>query len=178
MQRVVKNTHSAPMNATTTRGAASTQDILSGFKRAPRINPEWKGYYNRLMTLREQMTSRKAHSVADAKEESPAFSEHMGDAGTDQYDHDFALCMISADQESIYEIDQALTRIRDGTYGVCEMTGQPIEPERLEAIPWARFRFDAQKELEKNGSVHFARFGKIQTFAQGAEDDDDGDDAD
>lgn len=167
--------HSSRMNKTTNR-PASTADIL-GIRKSPKISPEYKGHYSRLIVLREQMMSRKAHLVADAKEEQPVYSEHMGDAGTDQYDQDFALSMISSDQQSIYEIDQALDRLRNGTYGICELTGKPIEPERLEAIPWARFRFDAQKELERTGSVGFARFGKIQSIGDSspADDDDDSD---
>ncbi|MBA4148412.1 MAG: TraR/DksA C4-type zinc finger protein [Verrucomicrobia bacterium] len=126
------------------------------------------------------MITRKAHMSADAKEEQPAYSEHMGDAGTDQYDQDFAFSMVSADQQAIYEIDQALGRIHDGTYGICELTGKPIEPERLEAIPWTRFRFDAQKEMEKDGNQARFKYGKIGNLSSGAADQDDesGDEAD
>jgi len=99
--------------------------------------------------------------VATAQEERPTFSEHMGDAGTDQYDQDFALGMISADQQAIYEIEQAIDRIRNGTYGICELTGRPIERERLEIIPWTRYRLDAQLEIERSGNMKRTRLGKI-----------------
>lgn len=168
------------ISATATRGAASTKDILSGFRKTKAIAPEWKRQYSRLIELRDQMISRKSHMAADAKEEQPLYSEHMGDAGTDQYDQDFALSMMSADQQAIYEIEQALGRIQDGTYGICELSGQPIEAERLEAIPWARFRFDAQKELEKDGNLARVKFGEIGkiTGASVDQDDDSDDDAD
>src|SRR5437667_415062 len=82
----------------------------------------------------------------------PPFSTHMADAATDTYDRDFALSMLSCEQDSLYEIDEALDRIRDGTYGVCELTGKKIEPQRLEAIPWTRFTAEAEKQLEKQGA--------------------------
>jgi DnaK suppressor protein len=150
------------MNGSTNRthASATAKDIL-GIDKTPAISSEWKTHYARLVQLREQMLSRKAHLVADAKEEQPVYGEHIGEAGTDQYDQDFALSMISADQQAIYEIDEALSRIRNGSYGTCELTGLPIEPERLEAIPWARFRVDAQRELERNGSVSLTKFGKV-----------------
>ena len=90
----------------------------------------------------------------DALDEQPAFSSHMADAGTDTYDRDFALSVLSAEQDAVYEIDEALDRIRNGTYGKCELTGKPIEPERLEAIPWTRFTADAERGLERENAVN------------------------
>ncbi len=84
----------------------------------------------------------------------------MADAGTDTYDRDWALGMLSSEQDAVYEIDQAIDRIRNGTYGICEMTGKPIEPGRLEAIPWTRFSLEAERELEQNGAAHRTRLGE------------------
>jgi len=83
----------------------------------------------------------------------------MSDAGTDTYDRDFALSMMSLEQDGLYEIQEALSRIQHGTYGICELTGKPIEPERLEAIPWTRFSADAEKRLEREGGATRARLG-------------------
>ena len=99
-------------------------------------------------------------------EEQPTFSTHMADAGTDTYDRDFALSILSSEQDSLYEIDHALERIRDGTYGTCELTGKKIEAERLEAIPWACFTTEAEQELEKQGEVKLARLGPRDTVAK------------
>ncbi len=103
------------------------------------------------------MLARKNGQVRDATEEQPAFSLHMADAGTDSFDRDLALSRISAEQDALYEIDDALNRIRDGTYGICELTGKPIEAKRLAAIPWTRFSLKAEEELEKEGAVRPAR---------------------
>jgi RNA polymerase-binding transcription factor DksA len=90
----------------------------------------------------------------------------MADAGTDTYDRDLALSLLSSEQDAVYEIEEALTRIRDGTYGVCELTGEPIEPDRLEAIPWTRFSTAAEKQLEREGGVKRARLNPRESVAR------------
>jgi len=90
----------------------------------------------------------------------------MADAGTDTFDRDFALGMLSSEQDALYEIDEALNRIRDGTYGKCEVTGKPIEATRLEAIPWTRFSAAAEKQLERDGAVRKTRLGPRETVVR------------
>ncbi len=74
----------------------------------------------------------------------------MADAGTDTFDRDFALSLVSSEQEALTEIDAAIKRIKDGSYGICEITGKPIAKERLSAVPFTRYSADAQKEIERN----------------------------
>src|SRR5437764_15295599 len=74
---------------------------------------------------------------------------HQADAGSDAYDRDFALSLLSQEQDALYEIDQALKRIEVGTYGKCEMSGKPVPHAGLEAIPFARFTVQCQSQLEK-----------------------------
>ena len=64
---------------------------------------------------------------------------HMADLGTDSYEQEFTLDLMDSERKLINEIDNALARIDDGTYGICELDGKPIPKQRLEAIPWARF---------------------------------------
>ncbi|MHC4159443.1 MAG: TraR/DksA family transcriptional regulator [Planctomycetota bacterium] len=63
---------------------------------------------------------------------------HMADMGTDNFDMENTLGLVESERKLLLEINAALQRIEDGTYGICEGTGQPIPKERLEAIPWAR----------------------------------------
>jgi DnaK suppressor protein len=90
---------------------------------------------------------------------------HMADAGTDTYDRDMALSMLSNEQDALYQIEQAIDRIRQGAYGFCELTGAPIEPERLKAIPWTRFSFKASQTLEREGQLKRAAFGERETVS-------------
>lgn len=75
-----------------------------------------------------------------------------GDQGSANFDREFALNLISSESDVIYEIDQALERIKKGSYGICEMSGQPIERERLKAIPYARYSVAAKTEMENQQS--------------------------
>jgi RNA polymerase-binding transcription factor DksA len=85
----------------------------------------------------------------------------MADSGTDNFDRDFALSLLSSDQDAIYEIEEALKRIEKNTYGVCELTGKAIPKARLEAIPWTRFTVVAQAQLEKEGALRQRRLGAL-----------------
>ena len=93
------------------------------------------------------------HSGTDTS----AFGMHQADAGSDAYDRDFALSMLSKEQGSLYEIDEALKRIEDGVYGICDLCEKPIKHDRLEALPFTRYTVDCQAELEKRQHHNSAR---------------------
>ncbi len=100
----------------------------------------------------------------ESAEEMDSYSLHMADAGTDNFDRDFALSLLSSDQDAVYEIEEALKRIERGTYGVCELTGKQIPRVRLEAIPWTRFTVEAQAQLERDGALRHRRLGALGTI--------------
>jgi DnaK suppressor protein len=150
---------------------AATSDVLGGRGAAAapvgRVPKKWKDQYRRLSQTRDYLLSRQNDLVRDAREEQPAFSLHMADAGTDSFDRDFALSRISSEQDAVYEIDEAMMRIRRGSYGICELTGKPIERERLDAIPWTRFCAEAEKQLEKEGQIRRAKLAPREAVARG-----------
>jgi DnaK suppressor protein len=79
--------------------------------------------------------------------------QHMAEQGSDVYGQSLSLDLAAADRRLIKEIDDALKRIDAGTYGVCELTGKPIRPERLEELPWARYSIEAARELERRSTM-------------------------
>ena len=85
--------------------------------------------------------------------EASAFGMHQADAGSDAYDRDLALNLLSQEQNALYEIEEALSRIENGTYGYCEISGDKIMKERLEAIPFARLTVECQSQLEKQNRL-------------------------
>jgi RNA polymerase-binding transcription factor DksA len=147
--------------------AASLADIL-GFnpKKGKPAEPmsdkdvpeKFKRYYKLLLDLRTHLTEGiERHSEETLKRSAKddagdlsAYGQHMADAGTDTFDRDFALSMVASEQEALSEIDAAIKRIHDGTYGVCEITQKPIAKERLLAVPFTRYSAEAQKDLERN----------------------------
>jgi len=152
-------------------GAASAASILGGVATdptvrpngQPRIKPEWAKYYKNLLELRERLMAQMSGLAKESAEEMSNYSLHMADSGTDNFDRDFALSLLSSDQDAIYEIEEALKRIEKNTYGVCELTGKPIPKARLDAIPWTRFTVEAQAQLEKEGALRSRRLGQLGT---------------
>ncbi len=118
-----------------------------------RIKAEWKKYYDILQDLRGRLTHQMDDLKKESAEEMSSYSMHMADSGTDNFDRDSALSLLSSDQDAVYEIDEALKRIEKKTYGVCELTGKNITKTRLTAVPWARYTVEAQAQLEKDGAV-------------------------
>lgn len=148
--------------------AASLADIL-GFNpnkgRKPALEldeadvPEkFKRYYRLLVDLRNHvLASLGEHTeetlLKSAKDDSgdlSGYGQHMADAGTDTFDRDFALSLVSSEQEALSEIEEAIKRIKDGTYGICESTQKPISKERLLAVPFTRYSAEAKKEVERH----------------------------
>jgi RNA polymerase-binding transcription factor DksA len=89
--------------------------------------------------------------------EASAFGMHQADAGSDAYDRDFALSLLSQEQDALYEIEEALKRVETGDYGMCEMSGKPIAHARLEAIPFARYTVECQAQIEKTNKIQRSR---------------------
>ena len=147
--------------------AASIADIL-GFnpnQKKPSENisekdipNKWKKYYKLLLELRTHVKEELAlHTSETLKQSSKdnsgdlsGYGSHQADAGTETFDRDFALGILSNEQDALNEIEEAIYRIKDGTYGVCEETGKPINKERLTAVPFTRFSLEGQEAFEKN----------------------------
>lgn len=143
-----------------------------------KVKPEWQKYYQHLVDLRDQLRRQMDGLAQESAQELAGYSLHMADSGTDNFDRDFALSLLSSDQDAIYEIEEALKRIEKKTYGVCELTGKTIPKARLEAIPWTRFTVEAQAQLEKDGALKSRRLGQLGTIETSGGSDADSEDGD
>ena len=86
-------------------------------------------------------------SIVDETGEETAFDNHLGDTATVTYDRELDYTLEENEENLLAEIDAALKRIEDGTYGTCRICGRPIGEERLEAVPWTTLCIeDARKE--------------------------------
>jgi RNA polymerase-binding protein DksA len=74
---------------------------------------------------------------------------HMADIGSDNYEQEFTLGLMDSERNLLKEIDDALQRIEQGIYGLCEGTGRQIQKARLEAEPWARYCVEYARKLEQ-----------------------------
>ena len=164
-----------------THEAASLDDILgigTSASRPPEkeVPRKFAKYHKLLLELRDHvMGELDLHSKETLKRSSKedsgdlsSYSQHMADAGTDAFDRDFALNLLSSEQEALAEIEAAINRIHNGTYGVCEITGKPINKERLTAVPFTRYSLEGQAEFEKTKRRHHHRggtFGELTSEA-------------
>jgi RNA polymerase-binding protein DksA len=99
--------------------------------------------------LRNVSRSDKIIGFADGEYESTAghaHSNHLADQGSDEFEYETQLLLSASQRSYLREIDDALQRIEDGTYGICEKTGLPIAKARLQAMPTARLCVEAQEE--------------------------------
>lgn len=179
-----------PTKATKAKGKAkapassNTRVLAQQFIQKPKVNKNLKltpflaKQHKRLLDLKDTLLdsmSGVARGNLHAGSETSAFGMHQADAGSDAYDRDFALSMLSKEQGSLYEIDEALKRIEDGSYGICEISEKPIPHARLEALPFTRYTVDCQAELEKRQHHQSVRphinslFGLTEEEAEGEE---------
>jgi RNA polymerase-binding transcription factor DksA len=147
-----------------------TLSLLGRNHRERKLDPFTRQQKDKLLQLRDAMVDSMAGVAKDnlrsraEGSEASAFGMHQADAGSDAYDRDFALSLLSQEQDALYEIDQALKRIELGTYGVCEMSGKHILRARLEAIPFARFTVECQSQLEKQNKASRVRQSVTSLF--------------
>ncbi|MEX2382754.1 MAG: TraR/DksA C4-type zinc finger protein [Opitutales bacterium] len=168
-------------------GAASLADILG---RNPSVSGEqqedtfeqvpkkFQRYYKTLLELRAHVQSELDQHTKDTlrrpgAEESSDRAHHskdIADVATETFNHDFALSLVSSEQEALAEIQGAIERIHAGTYGICEITGKPINKERLQAVPFARYSVEGQAEYEKTRKKPNQRVGAyIETGDESAQ---------
>jgi RNA polymerase-binding transcription factor DksA len=149
-------------------GMASVEDIF-GFNpiqskqtnvcdRDPEdISQKYRKYYRLLLKLKDDVK----RGLSKLTNDNLAISVGQPKDGTDQeiesFDSEFAISLMSNEQEALTEIEEAIQRIYNGTYGICELTGKPIEPKRLLAVPFARYSMEGQMEKEKARQVSVAR---------------------
>lgn len=88
-------------------------------------------------------------SQKDASGDISGYAYHMADVATDNYDREFSLGLASNERNLLYELDDALKKIEEGTFGICEECKSPIAKNRLKAVPHARFCVRCQEKKEK-----------------------------
>jgi RNA polymerase-binding protein DksA len=102
-----------------------------------------------LLNVNEMKDETLKKSRLDASGDLSSMPIHMADIGTDNYEQEFALGLMDSERKLLREIDDALQRIEERTYGVCEGTGNPIPKARLEAQPWARYCIEYARMMEQ-----------------------------
>lgn len=130
------------------------------------IPKKWLWHYNTLQTLRNRVLGAHHNKLDDVADHIELHSMSVADSATDEFDHELALAALSNLQDALFEIDQALSRIQKGSYGVCEESGKPIAAARLRAIPWTRYSREAEAQLERDQLVPRPSLGLLRSVRE------------
>lgn len=141
----------SPPRAAETSGDNKTKKTHSGF-----TSRELEHFRDLLLAKRRELIGDMSAMEREALRTSGASNLsnlpiHMADMGTDNYEQEFTLGLVQKDRDLLKEINLALAKMQNGSYGLCEGTGQPINKERLEYQPWARYSVEHQRKMERHG---------------------------
>ena len=121
------------------------------------VPAQWAWHYRRLHELGQGLLKSRSAQIEEASEGVDLKSVDPADSATDEADHGLAFGFLSHKLDALYELEAASRRILDGTYGICEESGQPIPAERLRAVPWTRFTREVEERLEEQSLLNRAR---------------------
>ncbi|MBD3246632.1 MAG: hypothetical protein GF333_06420 [Candidatus Omnitrophica bacterium] len=153
-----KTTQSGRTNRKKTSGKKRTS---ASRKKNPFTKKELNEFRELLLNIKEDTLTRIREASENSLMKSPkemagdmsGYSLHMADVASDNYERDFNLGLVSTERELLMQIDNALTRIEEGRYGICEISGKPIKKTRLRAVPFARYTREVQEQLEREGKI-------------------------
>ena len=132
------------------------------------VPKRWAWHYETLSSLREGLIRERKERLSEVAQPIEPHSMSLADSATDEFDHEIALSRLSVDQDALYEVEAAMKRILDGTYGICEQTGRPIPAARLKVLPWTRFRKEVASRLERTGVISRTRLGPLRSVREEA----------
>lgn len=123
-----------------------------------KFNKKEIGEFRKLILKRKEETLDNINHISDdtlkksqkeASGDISGYAYHMADMATDSYDREFSLGLASNERELLYGLEDALKKIEEGTFGICEECDAVISKTRLKAIPYARFCVKCQAKIEK-----------------------------
>jgi len=122
-------------------------------KKSPLTKRELDKFRKILLLKRAQVagdvTDMELEALGGGKDTLSSLPQHMADQGSDAYDQSLSLGLAASQRELLREIDEALERIENRTYGICEALGTAINKDRLEATPWSRYSVEGARRVDR-----------------------------
>jgi len=126
------------------------------------IDPKWHRFYDKLLAARDKFIDSATELQDKAMEvKHDAAQDEPAEIGSEGFHRDQLLGMVTFDQETLEEINEAISRLQNGTYGICQLTQQSIPEERLEVVPWTRYSVEARQEMEARGKTSQVAIGPL-----------------
>lgn len=112
---------------------------------------ELEVFKQKLIEKRNALTHhmQQANTALTEHDESNAHSQHQAEGGSDEANLGTSMTLSESDKKMIKQIDRALEKMDDGTYGMCDLSGEEIPLKRLEVMPWATMTVASQEQVEK-----------------------------
>jgi RNA polymerase-binding transcription factor DksA len=126
---------------------ATSAQILGLSTTRTKVPSRWAQQYQTLCAERDKLLERDC----SAGESFQPKLDDLAEAASEESQRSITLVAATATYDTIREVLAAIRRIERGTYGVCEITGEPIPAERLNSIPWARYSLEGQRQIEQDG---------------------------
>lgn len=124
-----------------TKRTQTTSDILS--------SDDLVALRESLLKKRQRILDLYARDVRAGQESSQEMTDDIVDRANSSYNRELMFSLSDSERQQLIEVDDALKRLDDGTYGFCQYSGKPISLARLTAVPWARYSVEAQELAEK-----------------------------
>jgi len=148
--KAVKSAKKSPKKAAPVSAASKSGPQRMTKKQLEHFRTKLEKEKNRVL---EEMTDLQQGSlktsISDASGENSRYSYHLGDVASLSYGREFSMGLSERQQKYLEQIDEALGRIEEGTYGICKVTGEPISIERLEEVPVAKYSVKGKEQLER-----------------------------
>lgn len=112
------------------------------------IDPKWEWHHRALLRIRDTLLRERDEHEAAVRDARERGGEDVIDRANEKCEQDALFAEIRMEEAELSEVNAALERIHKGTYGICEMTGQPISAARLRALPWTRLCLQAAEKLD------------------------------
>ena len=119
----------------------------------PNIAIRWAWHYRTLVALRNRLIREANICLDELGTAIEPDSMHPADSASDEFDHDFSLALLARKENALAEINDAITRILEGRYGICEATKTRIPAARLRAVPWCRYARHVEQQLERTSAA-------------------------
>lgn len=133
-----------PSRSTPARPKARGKTVVKRVARS-----RWQVFERKLTDLRDALLSSNYTLLEQARQPVGSAGSHVAEAGTDEFDRNQLLRIVSTEQGILREVEDALARIKSGTYGVCELSGKRIPIARLNILPWTRYTAAVEAERER-----------------------------
>jgi len=159
--KAVKKTAKKSPNKTVVKSVSVKKPPVNKPVKTYLSKDELEFYRDKLLNMREEISERMRElsedtlmkSQKDMSGDMSGYTLHPADVATDNYEREFNIGLVSGEQTILFEIDEALKRISDSTYGMCSYSGRPIPKTRLNAIPYTKYDRKAQEQMEKEDKL-------------------------